>query len=92
MRQQLSDPYAWTDSATPRQQKTTTRSKPMKSGKVKWFNDVKGYGFVTSDEGRDHFVHKKDLNGVQIREGDDVAFDLEPVPGKGDKAVNVELR
>jgi cold shock protein len=60
-------------------------------GKVKWFNDDKGYGFIASDAGGDIFVH---FSAVQmsgrktLAEGDDVEFDVEK-SDKGPKAANV---
>ena len=63
----------------------------MASGKVKWFNDSKGFGFITTDDGKDAFVHHTAIVGEGFRtlaEGDSVTFDLTEGP-KGPKAVNV---
>jgi cold shock protein len=63
----------------------------MASGKVKWFNEVKGYGFVTMDDGKDVFVHYSAIKGEGFRtlhEGDAVEFDVSEGP-KGPQAVNV---
>jgi CspA family cold shock protein len=63
----------------------------MATGKVKWFNDAKGYGFVTSDDGTDAFVHYSDIQAdgfKSLAEGDAVQFDITQGP-KGAKAVNV---
>ena len=60
-------------------------------GKVKWFNERKGYGFITSEEGSDVFVHHSSIKmeGFKtLTEGDEVEFNI--VSGeKGDKAENV---
>lgn len=61
------------------------------TGTVKWFNDSKGFGFITSDEGGDIFVHHSSIQGSgfkSLAEGDRVSFDVEQGP-KGPKAVNV---
>ncbi|HEY2478069.1 MAG TPA: cold-shock protein [Solirubrobacterales bacterium] len=64
----------------------------MATGTVKWFNDDKGYGFVTPDDaGKDLFVHHSDISGEGFKtlaEGAKVSFDSEP-GDKGPKAVNV---
>ena len=64
----------------------------MVVGKVKWFNESKGYGFIKQEENeRDIFVHYSDIEGEGFRtlnEGDSVEF--EPVEGpKGLQAKNV---
>ena len=62
----------------------------MKKGKVKFFNESKGFGFILDAEtGKDVFVHSSGLKD-QVREGDEVTFDVEE--GKrGLNAVNVKL-
>jgi len=60
-------------------------------GTVKWFNDQKGYGFLTQDSGEDVFVHFSAIAGDgyrSLQEGDKVTFEVEP-GDKGLKAVNV---
>lgn len=62
----------------------------MSNGTVKFFNETKGFGFITPDDGgRDIFVH---VSGLQddIREGDKVSFDTEEGK-KGLNAVNVTV-
>ena len=64
----------------------------MANGTVKWFNDTKGFGFITSEEGDDVFVHysaiQSDGGFRSLAEGDSVSFETEEGP-KGLKAVNV---
>jgi len=63
----------------------------MSNGTVKFFNDSKGFGFITPDDGgRDVFVHINGLNGISITEGDKVSYDVEEGQ-KGLNAVNVNL-
>jgi len=66
----------------------------MAEGTVKWFNDSKGFGFITSEDGSDVFVHHTSIQGngfKSLAEGDVVSFDTEKGP-KGPKAVNVVKR
>jgi CspA family cold shock protein len=63
----------------------------MTNGTVKWFNPHKGFGFITSQDGSDVFVHYSSIqsNGFRsLDEGDSVSFDIEDGT-KGPKAVNV---
>jgi len=63
----------------------------MATGKVKWFNNSKGFGFITSDDGVDAFVHYSDVEGdgfKTLEEGDRVEFEMTQGP-KGSKAVKV---
>lgn len=58
-------------------------------GKVKFFNQVKGFGFISGDDGNEYFVHSTGINdGVVIGEGDSIAFEIEQ-GNKGPKAVKV---
>ena len=63
----------------------------MANGKVKWFNDSKGFGFIETDDGNDVFVHHNDIQGEgfkSLAEGEAVTFDV--VQGdKGPRAANV---
>ncbi|MBT8218918.1 MAG: cold-shock protein [Bacteroidia bacterium] len=63
----------------------------MSNGTVKFFNDAKGFGFITPDDGaKDVFVHVNGLNGGSITEGDKVSYDVEE-GRKGLNAVNVTV-
>jgi cold shock protein len=62
----------------------------MQEGVVKFFNETKGFGFITpNDGGREIFVHSSGLKD-RIRENDDVSYDVEQGQ-KGLNAVNVKL-
>lgn len=62
----------------------------MSDGTVKFFNNAKGFGFITPDDGgKDVFVHQSGLND-EIREGDKVSYDVQEGP-KGLNAANVKL-
>jgi CspA family cold shock protein len=63
----------------------------MTKGTVKWFNESKGYGFITAEDGTDVFAHYSAIQGdgfKTLAEGDSVSFDV--LPGdKGPKASNI---
>ncbi len=61
-------------------------------GTVKWFNDQKGFGFISQDEGPDVFVHYTAIQGdgfKSLEEGQTVEFDITEGP-KGPQAANVK--
>ncbi|MEK7667267.1 MAG: cold shock domain-containing protein [Gemmatimonadota bacterium] len=63
----------------------------MAQGKVKWFNDAKGFGFIAQNEGKDVFVHHTAIVADGFRslaEGDEVEFEVTNGP-KGPAATNV---
>ncbi len=63
----------------------------MPRGKVKWFNDSKGYGFIEQESGDDVFVHHSSIQGEgfkTLEEGQAVEFEIEQGQ-KGPSAVNV---
>jgi CspA family cold shock protein len=63
----------------------------MAQGTVKWFNDAKGYGFISQEGGKDVFVHHEAIQSEGFRslaEGDQVQFDVVQGP-KGPQAANV---
>ncbi len=63
----------------------------MAKGKVKWFSNQKGYGFITSEDGKDVFVHHSAIKGEgykTLEEGQEVEFDVTQGP-KGEQATNV---
>ena len=61
------------------------------TGTVKWFNDAKGFGFISRDNGPDVFVHHSAIQGEGFRSlAEDQAVEFEVVKGpKGDQAQNV---
>jgi len=67
----------------------------LERGKVKWYNDKKNYGFITTDDGRDVFVHKSALADASITalnegQGQEVEFEVKNSP-KGLQAANVKV-
>jgi cold shock protein len=64
----------------------------MAKGRVKWFNDKKGYGFIETENGKDVFVHHTSIEGMgfkSLNEGQSVSFEVEQ-GAKGPQAVKVK--
>jgi CspA family cold shock protein len=55
----------------------------MPQGRVKWFNEQKGYGFIEQENGEDLFVHFSDVQGGRLRDGVQVEFEV----GQGQKGL-----
>lgn len=64
----------------------------MAKGKVKWYNDVKGFGFIIAETGEEVFVHRTSLDSPfsGLEDGEEVTFDLKQ-GNKGPVAHNVKL-
>lgn len=60
-------------------------------GTVKWFSSEKGYGFITSETGEDHYFNVQSINGASLpSNGDSVQFDSKP-GNKGPRAINITI-
>ena len=76
---------------TPRRKPQKKRYRIMATGTVKWFNDAKGFGFITQESGEDVFVHFSAIQAQgfkSLAEGDKVEFEVTRGP-KGLQAANV---
>lgn len=65
----------------------------MATGKVKWFNEKKGFGFISQDDGDDIFVHFSEIQSdgfKTLAENQEVSFDIKEGP-KGLQAANVRI-
>jgi CspA family cold shock protein len=65
----------------------------LMTGRVKWFNDRKGFGFIEVEGGKDVFVHHSSIQGEgfkSLKEGDSVEFEVTDGP-KGPQASNVRI-
>jgi len=59
-------------------------------GTVKWYNDMKGFGFISNEDGKDVFVHRTAIPmGTGLYEGDQVEYDIED-SDRGQRAINLK--
>ena len=59
-------------------------------GKIKWYNDMKGFGFIEGEDGNDVFVHRTSIQtGIGLYEGDQVEYEIED-SDRGQRASNVK--
>ena len=59
-------------------------------GKIKWYNPIKGFGFIVGEDGKDIFVHQSDVpTGVSLNDDDPVEYEVEQSE-RGPKAKNVK--
>ena len=59
-------------------------------GTIKWYNDMKGYGFIEGEDGNDVFVHRTAIPfGIGLYEGDQVEYEIEDSE-RGQRATNVK--
>jgi CspA family cold shock protein len=59
-------------------------------GTIKWFNDRKGYGFITGEDGKDIFIHRNDVPmGINLNENDQVEYEIQKSE-RGPQAINVK--
>ena len=81
------------DGLPPDKKATKPEGEQMATGTVKWFNDAKGYGFITPDDGsEDLFAHFSAINMAgfkSLKEGQKVSFDVVQGP-KGKQASNIQ--
>lgn len=64
----------------------------LATGKVKWFNDKRGYGFISQDDGQDIFAHYSSIEGSGFKtlsEGETVTFEVEE-SSRGPEAKNIQ--
>ncbi|HIG99956.1 MAG TPA: cold-shock protein [Thermoplasmata archaeon] len=59
-------------------------------GTVKWYNDMKGFGFLTGEDGKDTYVHRTAISaGMNLHEGDSVEYEIEDSE-RGQRATNLK--
>ena len=68
----------------------------MINGKIKWFDEDKGYGFIKAEDGTDYFCHYSAFpnghtHGLEIKEGDAVAFEVITAEDGRERATNIQL-